>query len=211
MSEFSIFDPQLEGEQTPLGIDTEADAFSAIPIDDGVHQAKITVQGGENGFNEGEGRDGKFYSCTVQAEIVAPGSKQDGARVYDPVSTMVLQSTGTNRMAGVQKAIGQPLDSGWSHLKQAQEFFRATQAEPTCRIETRWEARYDTGDKTDSGKAKYRTAIAGQANFPEGENGRKQHVIYVNPKTGDWSKDPKPGYEEVAARANVVRYLPLEG
>ena len=216
--EVNIFDPGLEAEQVELGIDTEADAFdSGPPPPDGLHVAAVTVINGEKGWQEREDKNGnKYYACDLEDRIINPADKKlDDRPVRDNfVSTMVMRSTGTCAVAGVLKALRAPLDSKSTALALARQLTEVTRAEPKCRIETKWVARGDTGEVGENGKNIYKDVLKGMRSFPtiaDGD-GREvvQHVVHWNPQTGRTSGTPFDGSQEVRARAEVVRYLPLE-
>lgn len=181
-------------EDEALQLDPDADAFQGPPPPpDGVHLVKLSLfrRNGESPFQAGRDRRGRPYiMAAVVGTLVAEGKPWNNQKVFDRVSTVIFQSSGTCRMAGALKALGISVPATTSTKQLAQLLENALEGEPLVGVETRWEARAQH-DET------WVTVAKGMKRFPMRQDGSYQHII-TDPDTG----------ELVTAQATVVRYLP---
>lgn len=173
----------------------DADAFSGFPPPpDGVHVVKLRLNknNSPSGLVAGKDRNGRgFVIADLEAEIVAEGEPQHGQRFFDSASTMVFQSTGTCKIAGILHELGVEVPRGVSKGELVQMFVSELEQEPLLRVESEWSARYEASP------GKWKTAKRGMKKFPPKEGGGHSHII-------------EHQGERLTARANIVRYLPLE-
>jgi hypothetical protein len=191
--------PSAETADDRVDVDPTKDAFAAPPpVKDGVHEAKLAYGSDdpEKRWQTRKDKQGnKYYATKLMAKIIDPGNEDDNKVVFDGfVSTMMRQ--GTSRVIGVLHALGYDVGTITSHLDQVRALDNLLAGEPTCQIETEWEAQYDSGEKDDTtGKTIYKRLKKGMKNFPSDANGVFQHVL----------ESPVDG-SDVTAQARVVRY-----
>ncbi len=190
-------------DEEPLNINPEADAFASFaPPPDKTHIAKLKLATGGNSpaIQTGKDKNGRpFVMFAIEARIVAEGEPYNNAAVFDRVSTVVMQSTGTCRMAGVLQALKVPVPRDMTAVQMAKQLAAVLEGEPLIKIETQWQAREQVDDDT------WKTVVRGMKRFPQKRDkdgntipGEYEHVI-ESPKTG----------ATLDARAVILRYLPL--
>lgn len=175
-------------------MDLEADAFGfPDPPPDGIHRAALSILGE---WTKGQTSQGKTYLMTqLEAAIVAPGQPFDGRTIRDVASTLVLNS-GISRIGGILVALKKNEDLRRCRtVGDIGKLFNSVAAgHPVLRVQTEWQVRVQGADE------KWKTVLRGMRHFPQRENGSHNPQI-ENPDTG----------ELITARANIIRYLPLEG
>jgi hypothetical protein len=194
--------PSVDIGEDQVTVNPDADAFAApAPVKDGDHQAKLMygTDDPEKRWQRRKTKDGSgvYYATKIQARIIEPGNEDDNKVVFDGfVSTMMRN--GTSRVIGVLAALGFPIESIHSHLDQVRALDNLLIGEPSCGIETEWEAQYNTGEKNDAGKDSYKRLKKGMKNFPQLPTGEFSHVL----------ESPVDG-SDCSAQARVVRYFSL--
>lgn len=191
-----INDLQLADEQ--VDIDGDADAFAGPPPpDDGDHLVKLSV--GKRAVTSGKDKRGRvFYMVDTNAKIVA--GDFENRILFDNVSTMVMDSSGTSRMAGVLKALGQPVGGRTSVVELTRSYVNTLTGEPQTTAQTQWTA-YCADCKQESdtsgGKRGKKNGIVlrGQKRFPQDANGGHRHQVEC-PNCGSM----------LSARAEIVAY-----
>lgn len=184
-------------------VDEDADAFQMPPpAPDGIHRAKLKFQGTGMPWSAQPDRSDSskigYLFCGIEARIIAPDKPYDNNPVFDGyVSTMIMQSSGTCRVAGVVRALGGKIPSRTTHQGLAKILNDLIAGEPQVRIETRWEGYCETcpGRRGKTGKV----VLRGMKKFPE-KDGKIKHVV-----------ECKSCGTEVTAQARIVRYLSVEG
>src|SRR5258708_2386414 len=129
-------DLQLADEQ--VDINGDADAFAGPPPpDDGDHRAKLSM--GPQKVLGGKDKNGKpFYMVSTQAKITV--GPWENRIVFDNPSSMVMQNTGTSRIAGILKATGNPVSGRVSTLEVVRKYADVLVGEPESIIQTQWTA-----------------------------------------------------------------------
>ncbi len=192
--------PSVPTEEDRVEVDPSADAFAGMaPVKDGDHSAKLMygTDDPEKRWQRRKDKNGNtYYATRIQARIIAPGDDDDNKAVFDGfVSTMMRN--GTSRVIGVLGALGYDVSTVSSHLDQVKALDNLLAGEPSCGIETEWEAQYDTGNvDSDTGKKIYKTLKRGMRNFPSDPNGVYNHTL----------ESPVDG-SDVNAQARVKRYF----
>ncbi len=191
-----------------VALDPEADAFlTPPPPPDAIYLAKIKLSGapGQQWQAKPDREDPSkigYLFCSVEARlIIGANQPYDNAPVFDGyVSTMIMQSSGTCRIAGILRdGLQKKVPTRLKHKELAQLLNTALVGEPQVRIETRWEGYCDTcqGRKGKTGKV----ILRGMKKFPQSKDGKRHlHVVECS-KCGT----------EVTAQARIVRYLPAKG
>jgi hypothetical protein len=192
VEKLDINDPSLEVEN--LDINPEADAFAfPPPPPDNTYRAKLKSKQVNNApFEPKKAKNGTLYLYTaIEARIIDPAGKQDDWPVFDNfVSTMVMENSGTSRVAGILKALGQPVPARTSHKDLIQRLIDVLAGEPEVQITTMWEGYCETCDKT---------VVKGMKRFPKAADGDSHQANMACPKDGT----------EVRAQARIVKYQPV--
>jgi len=194
-----INDLQLADEQ--VDIDGDADAFAGPPPPhDGDHRVKLSV--GKRAVSGGKDKRGRpFYMVDTNAKIIV--GDFEGRILFDNVSTMVMDSSGTSRMAGVLKALGEPVGGRTSIVELSRAFVNKLTASPKSSYSRNWTA-YCADCKADfdssNGKRGKKNGIVlrGEKRFPQDANGGHRHQVEC-PNCGSM----------LSARAEVVAYKPI--
>lgn len=193
--QIDINDLQLSEEM--VDVQGDADAFAGPPPPaDGDHLVKLSL--GKRGVSQGKAKDGKlFYMVDVNGKIIS--GDFENRILFDNVSTMVMTNTGTSRIAGVLKALGDPVNGRVGILDTTRKFVEHLTGEPQVTVQTQWTAY--CGDCNDAFKAnkskgkKGGIVLRGEKRFPE--NGDKTHRAQVEcPNCGSL----------LNARAEIVAY-----
>lgn len=194
-----INDLQLADEQ--VDVNGDADAFAGPPPpDDGDHRAKLSL--GKRAVTSGKSKNGGlFYMVDVNAKIIAGAF--ENRILFDNASTMVMQNTGTSRMAGIMKALGETISGRTSIVELTRNFVAKLTGEPEVIVQSQWTAYCqdcNEENKNSNGKRgkKGGVVLRGQKRFPE--NGDKSHRAQVEcPNCGSL----------LNARAEIVAYKPV--
>jgi hypothetical protein len=197
--EVDINDLQLADEQ--VTIDGDADAFAGPPPPpDGDHRAKLSV--GKRKVTGGKDKRGRpFYMVDSNAKIIA--GDFENRILFDNVSTMVMDSSGTSRMAGVLKALGEQVGGRTSIVELTRLYVNKLAGEPEVLVQSQWTA-YCADCKADAdasgGKRGKKNGIVlrGQKRFPQDANGGHRHQVEC-PNCGSM----------LSARAEIVAYKPI--
>ena len=191
-------DLQLADEQ--VDVNADADAFAGPPPPtDGDYRVKLSL--GKRGVSQGKAKDGKlFYMADVNAKVTT--GEFENRILFDNVSTMVMQNTGTSRMAGVLKALGDPVGGRVSILETTRKFADMLAGEPEVTVQTQWTAYcQDCKAENDANKSRGKKGgivLRGEKRFPQ--NGGGHHRAQVEcPNCGSL----------LNARAEIVAYKPL--
>lgn len=192
-------DLQLADEMAD--INAEADAFAGPPPPaDGDYRVKLSL--GKRGVSQGKSKGGAlFYMADVNAKVIV--GEFENRILFDNVSTMVMQNTGTSRMAGVLKALGDPVGGRVSILETTRKFAEKLAGEPEVTVQTQWTAYCadcNEENKATGGKRGKKGGIVlrGEKRFPQ--NGGGHHRAQVEcPNCGSL----------LNARAEIVAYKPL--
>lgn len=168
-----------------MDIDTDADPFAfPPPVPDGTHRAKLKLGGKWNAYPKKDDETALAYLATsIEARLIADGEPWDNNPVFDNfVSTMIMQSTGTCRIAGVLKAVGVSVPNRTSHQELAQLLSDALASEPIVQITTQWEGYCETcpgrGGKPGA------TVLKGMNRYPMVEGTDKHKHEIECPKCG---------------------------
>lgn len=199
-----INDLQLADEQVDLNAD--ADAFAGPPPPpDGDYTVKLSV--GKRAVTQGKAKGGKlFYMVDTNGKVIV--GPFENRIFFDNVSTMVMDSSGTSRMAGVLKALGHPVGGRTSIVELTRQYVNVLTGEPSVTVQTQWEA-YCADCKSDydssNGKRGKKGGIVlrGEKRFPQnapvdGQPGTHRHQVEC-PICGSM----------VSARPSIVAYKPL--
>lgn len=191
-----------------VALDPEGDAFlTPPPPPDAIYLAKLKLSGAAGQqwqaqpSREDPGKIGYLF-CGIEARlIIGDGKPYDNAPVFDGyVSTMIMQSSGTCRVAGILRdGLRVKVPTRLKHKELAQLLNTALAGEPQVRIETRWEGYCDTcpGRRGKTGKV----ILRGMKKFPQRKAGAPHTHVVECSKCGT----------EVTAQARIVRYLPAKG
>lgn len=191
-----INDLQLADEQ--VDINADADAFAGPPPPpDGDYLVKLSV--GKRAVTSGKTGAGKlFYMVDTNAKVIAGAF--ENRIFFDNVSTMVMDSSGTSRMAGVLKALGQSIGGRTSIVDLTRTYVNTLTGEPSLSVQTQWEA-YCADCKSDFESSKGKRGkkggivLRGEKRFPQNENGGHRHQVEC-PNCGAM----------VSARPGVIAY-----
>ena len=191
-------DLQLADEA--VDINAEADAFAGPPPpSDGDYRVKLSI--GKRGTSQGKSKDGKlFFMVDVNAKVNA--GEFENRILFDNVSTMVMQNTGTSRMAGVLKALGEHVGGRTSILEMTRAFAAKLAGEPEVTVQTQWTAYCaDCNEENKSNPKRGKKGgivLRGEKRFPQ--NGDGHHRAQVEcPNCGSL----------LNARAEIIAYKPL--
>ncbi len=184
-----INDPTAVLPDDEINLNPEGDAFAGpAPVPDGEHIAFLTL--GQRGFQQGTTEQGVNYVMAhIEARVIAEGEKFNNFPVFDTASTLVMESSGTSRMAGVLGALGVKVPSRISIKELARLFAKELENKPQVRIKTKWEGFCTDCPNEKTGKLG-KVVVRGQRNFPEGK-----HVMEC-PHCGN----------EVTAQARITKY-----
>lgn len=186
-----IMSADLQMEE--IDINPEGDAFSSPPpAPEGIYMSQLSKGEGKS-WQQGTSKKGqKYLAIAVAAKLVlGENVKYDGALVFDNfVSTMVMDNSGTCRIAGILKAAGQPVQPGKQNAADlARQFDAFLSGDPSIKIQTKWEGYCKTCEKT---------VLKSMLKFPPNPAGG--HKGEANcPKCGD----------TVTAKAVIEKYLPV--
>lgn len=125
-----------------MDIDTDADPFAfPPPVPDGTYRAKLVLSGKWTLYPKKDDPTTVGYLATsVEARLIDDGQPWDNNPVFDNfVSTMIMPSTGTCRIAGILKAVGVSVPARTSHQELAQLLTDSLASEPIVNIQTQWE------------------------------------------------------------------------
>lgn len=138
--EVDINNLQLAEEE--MEIDTDADPFAfPPPVPDGTHRAKLKGSGKWKAYPKKDDVTALGYLATaIEARLIDDGQPWDNNVVFDNfVSTSIMQSSGTCRVAGVLKVLGVVVPNRTSHAELARMLNDALAGEPIVQIKTQWE------------------------------------------------------------------------
>lgn len=166
--EVDINDLQLADEQ--VDVNADADAFAGPPPpDDGDHLVKLSI--GRDKVQQGKDKNGRpYYMVHVQGKVIA--GPFENRVLFDRVSTMVMQGSGTSRMVGVMKQLGESVGGRVSILDLTRQFVNRLAGEPTVTVTTQWRGYCSDCEKN---------VLRGQKRFPE--NGDHTHRHQFECKT----------------------------
>lgn len=186
-------DLSLQTEDLGMDFDPEADSFAfAPPPNDGIHRIKLGY--GQDKWKQGVSKSDKRY---LMAHLQLIPVDEKGWVLFDRPSTMVFGS-GTNRVAGIIKAVtGQPATAR-DVVGLAKELDALVRGERIVKVETVWEASCNHGE--DGGK--YQTIKRGQSKFKlvRTEANGKGNVY-------DPQIECPRCHAVVGAQARIIRYL----
>lgn len=181
--EVDINDLQLADEQ--VDVNPEADAFAGPPPpDDGDHLVKLSL--GRKKVQQGKDRGGRTYYMVDTTGKIQPGDKFEGRLTFDLVSTMVMQGSGTSKMVGVLKALGETVSARVSIVDLTRTYVNILSGEPSVIQVTQWRGYCADCEKN---------VLRGQKRFPQNPDGSHRHQLDC-PKCGSM----------VTASADVVAY-----
>lgn len=185
-----LSDPTAILPDEDITLNPDGDAFAGVaPTPDGEHIATLKL--GPRGITAGTTRSGhNYYNVHVECRVIAEGQRHDNFPVFDNVSTLISDFTGTSRMAGVLKALREPVPARTTLSELVKQFAKALEGQPRVKVVTRWEADQKQSD------GKYKTIRRGMKKFPEITTGNYSPTITVDG-------------EEVTAQAKVTKYLPF--
>jgi hypothetical protein len=127
-----------------------------------------------------------YYMVHVQGKV-GPGPFENRV-TFDRVSTMVMQGSGTSRMVGVLKALGETVGNRVSIVELTRTFVNKLAGEPDVIQTTQWRGYCSDCDKN---------ILSGQKRFPQNGDGTRRHQLEC-PKCGTL----------VTAQTNVTGYKP---
>lgn len=160
-----INDLSLADEE--LSVNADADAFQGPPPpDDGDHRVKLRL--GDRKVQMGKSKDGRnYFMVHIDAEVLDP--EFEGRRVFDNASSLIMQSSGTCRIAGVLKAIGETVPSRTTAKELTKALVDRLAGDPEATITTVWEA-YCSDCK--------KNVLRQQKRFPT-DNGSGRHTSQI--------------------------------
>ena len=214
----NIYDRSLVKEQVEFDLNTEADAFARVaPPEDGLWLVSLQPIPDGQYLESLDRNQNPYYAINLVSKFTTPERKDlDGRELTDfYVSTMVMASSGTCRVAGVLRALRAQVKGRTTSLALMLQLADLLKSQPSCRIETQWEARVATGGVTEKGKAEYKTILRGMSRFPRlakpGPNGQKfNHRIYWDANSKRIVPSVAEG-EEVVAMPRIIRYAAVGG
>lgn len=161
-------DPTAVLPDDELVMDPGADAFAGpAPVPDGEHIATLAL--GNRGFTSGKTSQGTAYVMAhIEARVQAEGQAYDNFPVFDNVSSLVFENSGTSKMAGVFKAAGETVPARVSLREFAQAFGKMLTGNPQVKVTTRWEAFCPDCEGKNGKQGK--VVMRGQKKFPEGKH-----------------------------------------
>lgn len=182
--EVDINNLELVDEQ--VDVNADADAFAGPPPpDDGDHLVKLSL--GRDKVQQGKDKQGRvYYMVHVQAKVL--NGPFENRVLFDRVSTMVMQGSGTSRMVGVLKALGEPVGNRVSIVDLTRQFVNRLAGEPEVTVTTQWRGYCADCEKN---------VLRGQKRFPQNGDHTHRHQI-------ECSKDGSL----VTAQADIVAYKP---
>jgi len=162
-----INDLQLADEQVDINADADAFAGPPPPLD-GDYLVKLSV--GKRAVSGGKDKRGRpFYMVDTNAKIIT--GPFENRILFDNVSTMVMDSSSTSRMAGVLKALGEVVSGRVSIVETTRQYVNKLTGEPQATVQTQWtaycgdcKADFDANPKR--GK-KGGIVLRGEKRFPE--------------------------------------------
>jgi len=172
-------------------INSEADAFAGPPPPpDGDHLAKLLL--GRDKVQLGKAKDGNpYYMVHIEARLIDPTGTLDNRVVFDRASTMVMRNSGTCRIAGIERALGNTVPGRIGAKDLAKQFVDHLAGEPQVTITTQWEAYCSDCQKVQARSEK---------RFPSDGAGNHRSNLEC-PKCGSL----------LTAQAKVVGYKPVAG
>ncbi len=180
--EVDLNDLSLADEE--ISVDADADAFAGPPPpDDGDHLVKLSL--GKRKVTMGKAKTGdNFFMVDINAKVVA--GPFENRILFDNASTMVMQNSGTCRIAGVLKALGEQVPSRTTKKDIARSLVDKLAGEPQSTVTSQWTA-FCQSCKDDfeqsHGKRGKKNGIMlrGQRNFPSNgsDHGHKHQVECV--------------------------------
>lgn len=202
-TKIDINDLSLADEE--LLIDTAGDAFAfPPPPPERGNPYVLRLKRGADGWTRGvTNKDDPakihrpYMMCQIEAGIVSEDPRLSSKRIPDIASTMVMDSSGTCRVAGILLELGQTVNPRTSMLELARALDAVLAGEPQVRGFLQWEAYCNPKQ----GGCKKR--IRGESRFPA--------IMRDGKPTGEHSPDmPCPGCgNALSARAVVQRYKRL--
>jgi hypothetical protein len=190
--EVDINDLSLANEE--VEVNSEADAFAGPPPpDDGDHRAKLKL--GQRKVTAGKTKQGlPYFMVHIEATLNEPGQRFDGAKVFDSASSMVMQSSGTCRIAGIlRQGLKETVPSRIGSRDLTKMLVDRLAGEPDTIVKTQWTAY--CGDCKESGKSKRGIVLRAQSRFPQNPDGTHRHQLEC-PNCGSL----------LTARAEIVEY-----
>lgn len=190
---FISLDDSGLSDEVIADFNAEADPFAALPPpDDGSHVVKLEFF--EKDPEKRWKQDNGVFKSKIRAIVVDDDFKD--RQLFDSmVSTKVQASTGSNRVAGIIRALGErPVGS---HLGQAKQLSHLLEQSPMCKVITRWEARQAVQE---NGSWAEKFSLKGQKRFPPmpGAPGKFNNVV----------ESPYDG-EKITAQGAIVSYHSL--
>lgn len=184
-----INDPNLQVES--LEVNVEADQFQYPPPPaEGTYRAKLKQKETDGSLwtrNFTKKGNKPYLQTAIECRLIAPDSKYDDWPVFDNfVSTLVQETSGTNRIVGILRALGVQVPARTTDKELAQLLTEVLAKEPDAMITVQWEGYCPTCEKT---------AVKGEKRFPQLENGGHRGNMEC----------PKDG-SDVQAQARIVRY-----
>lgn len=186
----------LQLEMEPIDVNTEGDAFAAPPpAPAGIYTASLKRNDGTNakGWQKKTDKNGRpFLFVDIVAKLNTNGEKYDGALIFDFASTVIQQSSGTCRIAGILKAGGQQVAARVTPTDLAKQFDAWLLSEPAVKVQIDWKGYCQTCEKD---------TLRSMTKFPpiQGSTNGARAGAAECPKCGG----------DVSAKAEVKKYLPL--
>jgi hypothetical protein len=196
-----IFDQSLASEEVEINPDSNAFAFPPPPSESG-NPYRVKLTRGKKGWQQYPGKNGKpgYVATDIEARIVSTDEKLDNKPLFDGfVSTMVMQSSGTSRIAGVLKAIyetrgqGEKAPQHTTHMDLARLLQEEFDKESECGVWVQWEAYCESCSTDDK-----RVNVRGEKRFPQNAD-KTGHVGEIEHSCGS----------TISAQAKIVRYVGL--
>lgn len=158
----------LELRNEVVSYDPDAEFNPNLAVPDGNYLA--TLSHGKWGTGIKTSKAGKSYvQSSVQATIVAPGTKFDGFRISGRVSSLIMPNTNTGLLQQMLKSVGTPVPAN-STLGQIEDLTNAAlNSGAQCFVRTRWEASTKNSEGT-TGPDQY-LRIKGMRKFPQKADG----------------------------------------
>lgn len=188
-----INDLSLQAES--LTVNPEGDAFEGPPpAPQGIYpfKAKHQKEGKERWEKRHSEKKSKdFLMTAIELRIIAPGQRFDNNPVFDRASTLIMESSGTCRVAGILGVNKIEVPRNVTDVQLAQALTEFLTPEPTVRAEVDWKGYCEVCDKD---------VLKTMRKFPEvkGQPGVHKHTTQCS-KCGT----------RISAQLYVVRYLPV--
>jgi len=196
-----IFDQSLATEEIELNPESNAFAFPPPPPESG-NPYRVKLLKGQKGWQQYPGKNGKpgYLATDIECRIIAPDTAYDDRPLFENfASTMLMQSSGTSRVAGILKAIydtrgqGEKVPARTTHADLARLLQNEIDRESEVGVWIQWAAYCEACSSEDKG-----VEVRGEKKFPLNADGSHSGEL-----------KHKACGSLISAQAKITRYVAL--